>query len=42
MDTARKHLQTSFPGQGLTGPFSLADGLAQKIFAQSWIYRFTE
>ena len=25
MDTARKHLQTSLPGQGVPGPFSLAD-----------------
>ena len=31
MDTARKHLQTSFPGQGAPGPFSLADvGLLKK------------
>jgi ubiquinone/menaquinone biosynthesis C-methylase UbiE len=31
MDTARKHLQTSFPGQGATGPFTLADvGLLKK------------
>ncbi len=31
MDTARKHLQTSFPGRGALGPFSLADvGLFKK------------
>jgi hypothetical protein len=31
MDTARKHLQTSFPGQGAPGPFSLAEvGLLKK------------
>lgn len=36
MDTARKHLQTSFPGQGSPGPFSLADvGLLKKSFLKA-------